>query len=460
MPKTQTHESWTSRAAYIIVAIGATIGLGNLWRFPFAAGENGGGVFVLIYLFAVFFLVSPLFMAETLIGRLGRKSAPMSFKALREKYGGTGLWAGVGFLGLFISILVLSFFSVIAGFSIGYVFKALGGAFSTSDPAAVSALFREFTGNPYTLLLWHSVIAAMTALIVGRGIRSGIERAAKIMMPLLLLILIFLVVFASIIGDFGAAFRYLFTFQWEALSPQVALSAFGQAFFTMSVGSCGMLTYAAYVGKKIQIGKTTAIIAIGDTIVALLAGFAIFPIVFGYGLGMENAQNFVFTTLPIAFGQMPYGNLVAVLFFTLFVFAAVTSTIGLLETVVSYFIEKTRFSRPAIANALGVAFWAVGILSVLSFNLWSDVHPLGFIKIFAGMTPFALINGLVGNILLPIAGILISLFAGWVIPKGISIDELGLGKKIYFNIWLFVVRFIVPAGVLALLLTNLFLAGG
>ena len=449
------HESWTSRLGYIIVAIGATVGLGNLWRFPFAVGDNGGGVFVLIYLFAVFFLVSPLFMAETLIGRLGRKSAPMSFKAVAEKYGGAGLWAGVGFLGLFISILVLSFFSVIAGFSFGYVFKALGGAFSTSDPAAIRALFGDFVGNPGALLLWHTVIVLITAFIVGRGIRAGIERAAKIMMPLLLLILIFLVVFAGIIGDFGAAFSYMFTFKLEALSAKVTLAAFGQAFFTMSVGSCGMLTYAAYVGEKIQIGKTTATIAIGDTIVALLAGFAIFPIVFGYGLGMEDAQNFVFTTLPIAFGQMPFGNLAAVLFFTLFIFAAVTSTIGLLETVVSYFIERTSYSRMAIAFTLGFAFWAVGILSVLSFNVWSDFHPLSFIKAFAGMTPFALINGLVGNILLPVTGILISLFAGWVIPKAVSMDELGLGKRIYFNIWILIVRFVAPLLVGVLLLTTL-----
>lgn len=455
MATSTAHESWTTRSAYIIAAVAATVGLGNLWRFPFAVGENGGGVFVLIYLFAVFFLVSPLFMSETLIGRLGRKSAPNSFRELGEKFAGQPAWKLVGYVGLIISILVLSFFSVIAGFSGGYALKALTGVFSTSDPVAVKFEFYNFINSPGKLLLWHTAFASATGLIVGRGIRSGLERAAKILMPLLLLILIFLVLFAAYIGDFGAAFTYLFHFKWEALNPGVALAAFGQAFFTLSVGSCGMLTYAAYVGKKIPIGRTTAIIALGDTIVALLAGFAIFPIVFGFGLGMEDAQNFVFTSLPIAFGQMPFGNLVAFLFYALFIFAALTSTISLLETVVSYFIEKTNFSRKAIALGLTGLFWAVGIISVLSFNIWADVHPLGFISAFAGMTPFALINGLVGSILLPVMGVLISFFAGWVIPKMVAREELGFARGLYFDMWLLVVRFVAPLGVLALLLANL-----
>lgn len=449
------HESWTTRPAYIIAAISATVGLGNLWRFPYAVGENGGGLFVLIYLFAVFFLVSPLFMAETLIGRVGQRSAPISFKRLGQKFAGTSAWKLVGFSGILITFLVLSFFSVIAGFSIGYAIKALTGTFDNPDPAVISGIWQEFRGNPWTLLLWHSVIALFTGAVVGRGIRSGIEKTAKILMPLLLLILVILVGYAIFIGDVGAAVSYLFIFNFEDLTPGIALAAFGQAFFTMSVGSCGMLTYAAYVGKKIPIAKTTATIALGDTFVALLAGFAIFPIVFGFGLDPAEGAELVFITLPIAFAQMPMGNFAAFLFFILFIFAAVTSTIGLLETIVSYMEEKGWFSRPTSALLAAGLFWAIGILSVLSFNIWTKTAPLGFVPGLEGMNPFTLINGLVGNFLLPITGILISLFAGWVIPKVVSMDELGLGKRIYFNIWVFIVRFVAPLLVGILLLTTL-----
>lgn len=456
MSNIYSHESWTSRLSYIIVAIGATVGLGNLWRFPFAAGENGGGVFILIYLFAVFFLVSPLFMAETVIGRLGRQSAPNSFLNLARKYSKTGHWKMVGFMGLFISILVLSFFSVITSLSLGYVFKILSGSFVTSSPAAIAADFKSFTGNPYGLTLWHTIVALLTGLIVGFGIRRGIERTGKVLMPVLFILLVFLAGYAAYIGDFGAAFSYMFTFNSETLTKEVALAAFGQAFFTMSVGSCGMLTYAAYVGKKIEIGKTTAIIALGDTFVALLAGFAIFPLVFGFGLDPAEGAGLVFITLPIAFSQMPMGTVVALAFYLLFIFAALTTTIALLETAVSYFVEKTKFSRPIIGLGLAGVFWLVGLASVFSFNVWSDFHPLGFLGPVFEMNPLGLINSFVGNILLPVTGILISLFAGWVIPWQASEDELGFGKKFLFQAWLVVVRFIAPLGVLALLLVNFF----
>ncbi|MHA1544646.1 MAG: sodium-dependent transporter, partial [Alphaproteobacteria bacterium] len=411
MGKVHQHESWSSRLSYIIVAIGATVGLGNLWRFPFAAGENGGGVFILIYLFAVFFLVSPLFMAETVIGRLGRQSAPNSFKSLALKYAGTANWKYLGFLGLFISILVLSFFSVITGLSFGYVFKILTGTFVTSSPEAIAKDFGEFRDNVWGLTGWHTLVATLTGLIVGFGIRNGIERVGKILMPVLFLLLVFLAGYAAYIGDFGVALSYMFTFKIETLTPEVALAAFGQAFFTMSVGSCGMLTYAAYVGKPIRIGHTTATIALGDTLVALLAAFAIFPLVLGFGLNPGAGAGLVFVTLPIAFGQMALGQVVALAFYVLFIFASLTTTIALLETVVSYFVERTKYSRKVIGLSLAGLFWFIGLASVFSFNIWSDFHPLAFMGPKFDINPLGLINGFVGSILLPISGILISLFA-------------------------------------------------
>lgn len=456
MSKLHQHESWSSRLTYIIVAIGATVGLGNLWRFPFEAGNNGGGVFILIYLFAVFFLVSPLFMAETLIGRLGRQSAPNSFKKLALKYAKTANWKYLGFLGLFISILVLSFFSVITSLSFGYVFKILSGSFVTSSPEAIAKDFEIFRSNAWGLTGWHTLVAVLTGGIVGLGIRNGIERVGKILMPVLFLLLVFLAGFAAYIGDFGQAFSYMFTFKVEAFTKEVALAAFGQAFFTMSVGSCGMLTYAAYVGKKIEIGKTTATIALGDTLVALLAAFAIFPLVFGFGLNPGAGAGLVFVTLPIAFGQMPMGILVALAFYILFIFASLTTTIALLETVVSYFVERTNYSRKVIGLGLAGLFWFVGLASVLSFNVWSDFHPLGFLGPIFEINPLGLINGFVGSVLLPIAGILIAIFAGWIIPGEDAIKELGFGKMIFFRLWRMVVSVLAPAGILLLLLANIF----
>ncbi len=447
-------ESWSSRFAFIAVSMGATVGLGNLWRFPTEAGNNGGGAFVIVYLIAVFAFAVHLFIAETVIGRLGQQSVPNTLRSLAKKAGATEKWRYAGWMALVTSILVLSFFSVVAGFSLGYIERTLTGALANADAATVQTTFAAFLANPYELFLWHSLFALATILVVGLGIRSGIERIGKILMPALFAILIGLVIYAGLYGDFGAAVSYLFGFQWQDFTPAIILAALGQAFFTMSIGSGGIMTYGAYIGRPIPIGRSAMTVAFGDTAVALLAGLAIFPLVFANNVDPAEGSGLIFVTLPIAFGGMPFGQFVGFAFYILFVFAAITSTIGLLETLVSYFEESGRFSRMKIAFGLGGLFWIAGILSVLSFNILADFYPLSFLSRFHETNIFDLLGFLISNVLLLAGGLLFSIFAGWVLSRSETMQELGLGEGLY-NYWRFMVRYGAPAVILLLFAINL-----
>lgn len=437
------HEAWSSRLAFVLVSIGATVGLGNLWRFPFAAGESGAGAFVLVYLVAVFIIAAPLFMAETLIGRFGRHSAPNSLRLLARQRGKSEHWRHVGWLCIVTSLLVLSFFSVIAGNSLAYVFKTASGAFAAATRGEITQIFADYAGSPWAVLFWHTVFAGATAFIVSRGIQGGLERAGRLLLPALFLILVLLVIYAAIEGAFMEAADYLFNFDLEAITPAIVLAAFGQAFFTMSIGSGGILTYGAYIGKRLPIARTTMFIASGDTLVALLAGLAIFPLALAFGGGTEGSRDYVFTSLPVAFAGMPFGALVGTLFYLLFAFAAITSTIGLLEVAVSYFEESGKMSRQKAALAMTAVFWFVGIGSALSFNLWSDVYPLSFLPVFEQSNFMSILNWTIGSVILLAVGLFFSLWAGWWLPQDRVQEELGLADG-WFRIWQLVVRWIAP----------------
>lgn len=458
MSQDYAHEAWSSRLAFILVSIGATVGLGNLWRFPFAAGESGAGAFVLIYLFAVFVIAAPLFMAETLIGRLGRHSAPNTLRILARERGKSEAWRHVGWLCIATSLLVLSFFSVIAGNALAYVFKTASGAFAGATQAEISETFARYAGSPWAVLFWHTAFAGATAFIVSRGIHNGLERAGRVLMPILFLLLVLLVVYAAIEGAFAEAAEYLFAFRLEAVTPAVVLAAFGQAFFTMSIGSGGILTYGAYIGKRIPIAKTTLMIASGDTLVALLAGLAIFPLALAFGGGTEGGRDYVFTKLPVAFSGMPLGSLVGTLFYLLFAFAAVTSTIGLLEVAVSWFEETGKLSRKKAALAMTAIFWFVGIGSALSFNLWAEEYPLSFLPVFEQANFMGILNWTIGSVVLLAVGFCFALWAGWWLPPDRVREELGLSAPA-FKIWQYVVRWLVPLVIAAIFISQFVPAG-
>ena len=448
---TSIHGMWSTRLAFILAAAGSAVGLGNVWRFPYTAGEYGGGAFVLVYLLCVAAIGIPIMMAEILIGRRGRQSPINTMRILAQRGGKTPAWSLLGWMGILAGFLILSFYSVIAGWTLAYVVRAAAGAFNGIDAAGSAALFGGLTGDGERLLAWHTLFMVLTVLVVARGVASGLEQAVKWMMPALFVLLLVMVGYASQTGDLVAAARYLFAPDFGKLGDhagEAILSAMGQAFFSLSLGMGAIMIYGSYLKSDASIMQNTVIIALLDTAVALLAGLAIFPIVFAHGLEPGSGPGLIFVTLPIAFGEMPGGAFFGALFFLLLVFAAWTSAISLLEPVVAWLVENRGFSRVRASVLAGAAVWLLGIACLLSLNHWSG-HTL------FGKGVLDLFDYLTANILLPLGGILIAIFAGWVLPKRASLDELGMGDGAGYRLWRFLVRYVSPVAVALVLLNAL-----
>lgn len=453
-----TQERFSTRIGFLLAAIGAAVGLGNLWKFPYMLGSNGGAAFVLVYLVAIVVIATPIMIAEMLIGRRGRRSAPASMKLLAEEVGSSEKWKLVGWLGIFTLVLVLSFFSVIAGWSIAYVFKTLSGTFSNLTPAQVGTEFESFLGDPINLTIWHAVFMAVTIFIVARGIKGGIEKAIMFMMPALFVMLVGLVIYGMVAGEFMQAVAYLFRPDFSKINPQVALSAFGQAFFSVNVGVGTILTYAAYLPKSADIVRSSVVIAIGDTCVALLAGLMIFPIVFAYDLDPGQGPGLIFVTLSAAFGAMPGGTVIGAVFFTLVFLAALSSSISMLEVSVSRFSEKAGWSRTRAAIVVGIIIFFVGFITLGSFNFMSDVRPLGAtgIPLFANMTPFGVVDFSVTNLLMPLGAMFYAIFVGWFVTSEMARETLNLEDGPLFSAWRFIMRYVAPIGIIAIVASSIY----
>ena len=445
---------WSSRLAFILAATGSAVGLGNIWKFPYVTGENGGGAFVLVYLLCIAIIGIPIMMAEVMIGRRGGHSPVNSIKAIAQRDGLNPAWKLVGAVGILAGFLILSFYSVIGGWAISYVGTTASGQLSGQTADAVGAIFSGLLSNPGTLLLWHTVFMALVMLVVAKGVRSGLERAVSILMPALFVLLLIVVGYAMTTGHFGQAAAFLFQPDFSKLTTSGVLVALGHAFFTLSLGMAVMMAYGSYLPKKISIAKTSITVSVIDTGVALLAGLAIFPIVFANGLEPGAGPGLIFQTLPLAFGQMPMGSLFGTLFFVLLIFAAWTSGISLLEPIVEWLEEQKGMNRTVSTLAAGVVCWALGIASILSLNLWADFAPLGFIPMLEGKTFFDLLDFFTANILLPLGGLLVALMAGWVMSKPAMEKELALSPGT-FNLWFVTVRFITPIAVGVVFIYNL-----
>ena len=445
---------WSSRLAFILAATGSAVGLGNIWKFPYVTGENGGGAFVLVYLLCIAIIGIPIMMAEVMIGRRGGHSPVNSIKAIAQRDGLNPAWKLVGAVGILAGFLILSFYSVIGGWAISYVGTTASGQLSGQTADAVGAIFSGLLSNPGTLLLWHTVFMALVMLVVAKGVRSGLERAVSILMPALFVLLLIVVGYAMTTGHFGQAAAFLFQPDFSKLTTSGVLVALGHAFFTLSLGMAVMMAYGSYLPKKISIAKTSITVSVIDTGVALLAGLAIFPIVFANGLEPGAGPGLIFQTLPLAFGQMPMGSLFGTLFFVLLIFAAWTSGISLLEPIVEWLEEQKGMSRTVSTLGAGVVCWALGIASILSLNLWADFAPLGFIPMLEGKTIFDLLDFFTANILLPLGGLLVALMAGWVMSKPAMEKELALSPGT-FNLWFVTVRFITPIAVGVVFIYNL-----
>lgn len=446
-----THEAWTSRTAFLMAAMGAAVGLGNIWRFPYIAGENGGGGFVLIYLGFVFLLGLPVMIGEMLIGRRGHQSAIASMSLLVERGKRSPFWKVIGWLSVFAPFLGLTYYSVVAAWSLDYLSLAVTGAFQDLTGATAQSSFEEQIGRPIRQTLLHGAFIAMTVAVVARGLHGGIERMAKLLMPALFALLILLVIYNIFVSDFGRAFEFLFRPDFSKITGQSVLIALGQALFSLAIGVGVMMTYSAYLPKKVSLPESAAIICVGDTAVAVLAGLAIFPIVFSSGLDASEGPGLIFVSLPVAFGQMPGGQIIGSLFFLLLFFAAYTTSIGMLEPLVSWLEERPGARRSHMAIGAGFVAWVLGFASVLSFSLLSDWHPLSFIAAMEGKTFFDVLDFTIANMLLPINALLIALFAGWSLSRVIARDELGIGDGIWFTYWRFAVRYLVPVALVLII---------
>ncbi|MBZ2168647.1 sodium-dependent transporter [Marinobacter sp. F4216] len=445
---------WSSRLAFILAATGSAVGLGNIWKFPYITGEHGGGAFVLVYLLCIAVVGIPIMMGEVLIGRRGGRSPVNSIRLIAERDKLNPMWRMIGAVGVLAGFLILSFYSVIGGWAASYVGTAASGQLVGQSADAIGAIFSGLLSDPLTLLMWHTVFMALVMVVVARGVRSGLERAVSILMPGLFVLLLMVVGYAMTTGEFGRAAAFLFQPDFSKLTTSGVLVALGHAFFTLSLGMAVMMAYGSYLPKKVSIAKTSITVSIIDTGVALLAGLAIFPIVFANGLEPGAGPGLIFQTLPLAFGQMPMGSLFGTLFFVLLIFAAWTSGISLLEPIVEWLEEQKGMNRTVSTLGAGLVCWALGIASILSLNLWSDFTPLGAFAMFEGKTIFDLLDFFTANILLPLGGLMVAVFVGWVMSSQAVKNELSLSEPM-FRLWYTTVRYFTPVAVAAVFIYNL-----
>ena len=444
------HENWSSRSVFLLAAIGAAVGLGNIWRFPYMAGTNGGGAFVIIYLAAVVLIAIPVLIAETMIGKNGQMSPPVSMAKAAESSNASEKWSIVGWLGVTSAFLILSFYSVIGGWVFSYIPAALMGLFENLNSTRSTELFNNLTSNPIRVISWHTFFMSISTLIVMRGIKGGLELAVKFMMPSLFIILICLCLFSLAQGDSLEGIRFLFMPDFSKITPEVILAAIGQAFFSIGVGIGIMFTYGAYLPKNISLPNTCITIAFSDTLVAIISGLVIFPIVFSNGLDPSAGPSLVFITLPIAFGQMSGGELIGIAFYLLLSFAALTSAISLLEVPVSWLEEKPNWTRKSASLLIGSLVWLTGISSALSTNVLSDVYLLSFISKFQTYSILDLTDYFTGQLLLPLGGMFIAIFTGWYASDKLLKTELNK-NRIFFICWKFSIRYICPIAIFFIL---------
>jgi len=436
----------------LVVRIGiyAAVGLGNLWRFPFLAGENGGGAFVLIYILCVSVIGAPIMLAELALGREGGGSAVHSIKALISRNGANRFWIIIGIMSVFIPFVGIAYYSVVGGWVVDFAATGLMGKAGEVDGAAAQAQFDAMVNNPSRLLATHSLfmIAVMGVLI--KGVQGGIERLSKLLMPALFILLIGLLFYAALTADMKSAAAFLLKPDFSAVTGKTVVLAMGQAFFSLAIGVGVMITYGAYVPEKVSLTRAVGVICLVDTAVALLAGFVIFPFVFAHGLNPAGGPGLLFVTLPTAFGQMAGGGLIGAAFFVLLFFAAFTTGVGTLEPVVAWLEERRNFTRIHATLAAGCAAWAVGIAALLSFNVWKDFKPLSFVPAYADKNIFDIMDFTIASILLPFNGLMIALFMGWVVYGGLK-GKLGMAPAIE-NIWIWCLRLIAPAAIVLIAL--------
>ncbi len=443
---TSIHGEWSSRWAFILAASGAAIGLGNIWKFPYITGINGGGAFVIIYLACVIMIGVPLMMTEVMVGRRAKCNPATALAELATESGRSPHWRWVGLMAILAGFLILSYYTVIAGWALDYVFMSAANRFHMTSANEVSALFDALINNPSQLALWHTLITATTCIIVARGVQQGLEKFTYIMFPTILSLLFILLIYAINTGHFSQGLAFLFTPDFSKLSIGGIIAALGHAFFTLSLACGTIMMYGAYLPSTASITVAAVAIAGTDTLVALLAGMIIFPIVFANGLEPGSGPGLLFKTLPIAFGSMPYGQVFATLFFIMLVFAALTSAISLIEPSVAWLMETRGYSRIKATSIAGLGVWLLGFGTIFSFNIWDNI-------LIFGLNIFDLLDYITANLMLPIGGALVAIFAGWRMQFEPVEGELKLNSPFLLQLWYFCIRYIAPLAILIVMLS-------
>lgn len=439
---------WSSQTAFILAAVGSAVGLGNLWKFPYITGENGGGAFVLVYLACVLLIGLPVLMAEIGLGRRGAASPPEAMRKLAKDNGASKLWWLLGLNGILAGVLILSFYTVIAGWAGAYFYDSFIGELNNINAKQAGEHFDALIANPMHLLFWHTILMVATIIVVSKGLKSGIEKAITYMMPALLVLLLILLGYAMTTSGFGQSVSFLFNPDFSKLTWNSVLIAMGHAFFTLSIGLGTMMVYGSYLSKKHSIVKASIWIAFADTLVALIAGMVIFSIVFSNGLEAGSGPGLLFQTLPVAFGQMTGGWFFGTLFFGLVVIAAFSSAISLIEPAISWVIDRWKMTRTGASWLVGFLTWLVGVGTVLSFSDWSEVYFL------TDKNFFDTLDYITTNIMLPLGGLFIAVFFGWILTKEQIKNELNLQAS-SLALFLNTLKYITPIAVSIVFVSNL-----
>lgn len=444
-PDVRARGHWSGRLGFVLAASGSAVGLGNIWKFPYMTGENGGSAFVVVYLACIAVVGLPVMMAEILLGRRAQRNPARAMAMLAHEARASRHWRLVGIAGIVAGAIILSYYSVVAGWMLDYLVRASTGSFDAIGAQEATRAFDLLLSDGLRLSLWHTLFMMMTMMVVARGVHRGLEAANRVLMPALVAILFLLLGYGIVEGNMARAVSFMFDADFSKLTPGVILAAMGQAFFTLSIGMGAMMAYGSYLRRDVSIAQTACYVAAADTAFAILAGLAVFAIVFGHGMASAAGPGLVMHTLPIAFGNIPGGTVIGFLFFLLIVFAAWTSAISIAEPGVSWCAEQTRLTRAQASVVIGGIIWLVGIAVALSFNAWKDFQLFGL-----GL--FDAFDYLASNVMLPLGGLMIVAFAGWVLSSAHAREELRCGKRL-FALWRLTVRYVSPVVIVLIFLS-------
>jgi NSS family neurotransmitter:Na+ symporter len=447
---TGSREQWSSPWGFLLAAVGFAVGMGNIWRFPYQLGENGGAAFLIVYLLCALGIGLPLLITEISIGRRGGASASQSAINVATESGlaKPRRFGFIGNLGIFCAFIILSYYTVLSGWTLDYFVKAATGSFAGVDAEATAAMFANLLANPWVLMFWNTVVHILIIIVIRQGIQSGLERAVKILMPALFGAIVIMVIYGMFAGDMVQTLRFLLEPDFSKITFGTLMDAIGQAFFSIGIGMGSLIVFGSYMPKDFSIPRTSTYVIFMDTGVAVLAGFAIFPLVFAYGLNPGSGPGLIFQTLPLAFGQMPGGQLFGSIFFVLLITAALSSCLGLAEGVTNWLDEHMNIRRQQGVFWVAGSGWILGIASILGFSVWkegwSELGLLDFIPSYRGLDIFDTLDTLAANNLLLVGGAMSAIFFGWLVPKALKLDEINVSDGLFFGFWRFMIRFVIP----------------